>query len=218
MSLPSSGCRDRQVGLRSLLVGHGREALDELARDPDDDLLRPEAGHLLGLLERDGAVVDDGRDVGDGARLHVGEALALPTDALTTPWPPSISNTSALANSVPDVERGAGGQAPPGSLRVQSRRRTVIGSATRARRGPTVADQPRAPPDAVALRAAALGHLGPAAALAVDRGDRDLHELAGRDAFGDRRLVGGHEDLRLVAHRGRAPRRWRPAPQRRSLA
>jgi hypothetical protein len=44
-----------------------REALDQLAGDADHDLLRPEAGHLLGLLERDGAVVDDGRDVRDRA-------------------------------------------------------------------------------------------------------------------------------------------------------
>ena len=68
---------DRLLRLLALLaVGRG-EALDELAGDADDDLGRAEAGHLLGFLERDRAVVDDGRDVGDGARLHVREALAL---------------------------------------------------------------------------------------------------------------------------------------------
>ena len=62
---------DRLVGLLAFLAVGRREALDELAGDADDDLARPEAGHLLGLLEGDRAVVDDGRDVGDGARLHV---------------------------------------------------------------------------------------------------------------------------------------------------
>ena len=80
--LAELGLGDRHVGLDALLVVDRREALDQLAGDADDDLLRPEAGHLLGLLERDGAVVDDGRDVGDGARLHVRQALALPPDAL----------------------------------------------------------------------------------------------------------------------------------------
>ena len=51
----ASGARcfgDRLVGPLALLVVDGREALDELAGDADDDLGRPEAGHLLGLLER----------------------------------------------------------------------------------------------------------------------------------------------------------------------
>ena len=54
---------DGQVGLHALLVDDGGEALDQLARDADHDLLRAEAGHLLGLLERDRAVVDHSRDV-----------------------------------------------------------------------------------------------------------------------------------------------------------
>ena len=56
---------DRKIWFATLLrVGRGK-ALDQLPGDADDDLRRPEAGHLLGLLERDLAVVDDGRDVGD---------------------------------------------------------------------------------------------------------------------------------------------------------
>ena len=71
ISFWSSRLGDRLVGLLALLAVGRREALDQLAGDADDDLARPEAGHLLGLLERDRAVVDDGGDVGDGARLHV---------------------------------------------------------------------------------------------------------------------------------------------------
>ena len=66
------GLGDRLVGPLALVVVGRREALHELAGDPDHDLARPEAGHLLGLLERDRAVVDDGRDVGDGARTTCG--------------------------------------------------------------------------------------------------------------------------------------------------
>ena len=65
------------VGPLALLAVARGEALDQLAGDADDDLGRAEAGHLLGFLERDLAVVDHGRDVGDGARLHVRETLAL---------------------------------------------------------------------------------------------------------------------------------------------
>jgi hypothetical protein len=36
--LPELGLRDGRIGARSLLVEHGREALHELARDPDDDV------------------------------------------------------------------------------------------------------------------------------------------------------------------------------------
>ena len=60
------GLGDRRVGLLAFLaVGRG-EALDQLTGDPDDDLGRAKAGHLLGFLERDRAVVHDGRDVGHG--------------------------------------------------------------------------------------------------------------------------------------------------------
>ena len=96
----------------ALLGVDRREALDELAGDADDDLRRAEAGHLLGFLERDGAVVDDGRDVGDRARLHVREALALPADA-----PDGRRGAGRvdlederLRELGADVERRAGGQ------------------------------------------------------------------------------------------------------------
>src|SRR5258708_34392729 len=53
--------------------------------------------------------------------------------------------------------------------------------------------------DTFALRAAPLRHLGAPAALAIDRADRELHEIAGEDALRDRGLVRRDEDLRLVA-------------------
>ena len=64
-----------------ILADARREALHQLAGDADDHLARAEAGHLLRFLERDLAVVDDRGDVGDRARLHVREALALAADA-----------------------------------------------------------------------------------------------------------------------------------------
>ena len=112
MSFCSSASLMALVGALALLAEAGGEALDQLAGDADDHLGRAEAGHLLGFLQRDLAVVDDGRDVGDRARLHVRQALALAPDAADgrRRRPRSISKTSALANSVPDVESRARGQ------------------------------------------------------------------------------------------------------------
>src|SRR5204862_6907947 len=89
----------------------GREALDELAGDPDDDLARPETGHLLGFLERDRAVVDDRRDVDDRPRRHVAQALALPTDTANRAVTvlPDLED-EGLRELRADVERGAGGE------------------------------------------------------------------------------------------------------------
>ncbi len=105
------GLGDRLVGPLALLaVGRG-EALDQLAGDADDDLGRPEAGHLLGLLEGDRAVVDDGGDVGHGARLHVGQALALAADAAHGADARRIDlEDERLGELRADVEGRAGGQ------------------------------------------------------------------------------------------------------------
>ena len=102
---------DRLVGLLALLGVGGGEALDQLAGDPDDDLGRPEAGHLLGLLERDRAVVDDRRDVGDGARLHVRQPLALASDAADGAVAGAVDvEDERLGELGADVERGTGGE------------------------------------------------------------------------------------------------------------
>ena len=94
----------------------GRPVSQVIARsasmsDPDHDLGRAEAGHLLGFLERDRAVIDDRADVRHGPRLHVGETLAFPADA------PDGSATlgvdledERLRELGPHVERGAGSQ------------------------------------------------------------------------------------------------------------
>ena len=111
MSFWSSPSRDRLVRLLALLGVGRREALHQLAGDPDHDLGRPEAGHLLGLLERDRAVVDDRGDVGDGARLHVREALSLAPDAADRPVTGGVDiEHERLGELRPDVERGAGGE------------------------------------------------------------------------------------------------------------
>ena len=71
----------------------------------------PKAGHLLGFLERDRAVVDDGRDVGDGPRLHVGRPWRLRPTPRTVPWPVAVDvEDERLGELGPDVERRAGGQ------------------------------------------------------------------------------------------------------------
>ena len=60
------------VGPLALLGMPRREALHELAGDADHDLTWAEAGHLLGLLEGDRAVVDhrgDGRVFGFGTSI-----------------------------------------------------------------------------------------------------------------------------------------------------
>src|SRR4029078_6864014 len=48
------------------------KTLDQRTGDADDARRRAEAGHLLGFLERDRAIVHDCRDIGHGSRLHVG--------------------------------------------------------------------------------------------------------------------------------------------------
>ena len=112
--------------LRSWRVGR-REALDQLAGDPDDDLGRPEAGHLLGLLERDRAVVDDRGDVGDRARLHVRQALALAPDAADRAVPGVVDlEDERLGELGADVERRAGGQRRRSPSRCQMRRQKAI--------------------------------------------------------------------------------------------
>ena len=105
------GLGDRRVRPLALLAVVRREALDELAGDPDHDLARPEAGHLLGLLEGDRAVVDDGGDVGDGARRHVAQALALAADAADRAVAVVADlEDERLRELGPDVEGRAGGQ------------------------------------------------------------------------------------------------------------
>ena len=99
---------DRLVGLLAFLAVGRREALDQLAGDADDDLGRAEPGHLLGFLERDGAVVDDRGDVGHGPRLHVGEALALAADTPDGAVAIGIDvEDERLRELRPDVERRA---------------------------------------------------------------------------------------------------------------
>jgi hypothetical protein len=105
------GLRDRLVGLAALLAVRGGEPLDELARDPDDDLGRSETGHLLGLLESDRTVVDDRGDVGDGARLHVRQTLTLAADAADRTVPGLVDlEHESLRELGPDVERRARGE------------------------------------------------------------------------------------------------------------
>ncbi len=80
--------------------------------DADDDLRRPEPGHLLGLLEGHRAIVDDRGDIRDRARLHVREALPLATDAPHRPQPRLVDlEDQGLGELGPDVERGADRQA-----------------------------------------------------------------------------------------------------------
>src|SRR4029079_10743336 len=105
------GLRDRLVGPLALLAVGRREALDQLAGDADDDLGRAKAGHLLGFLERDGAVVDDGRDVGHGARLHVRQTLAFATHSTDRSVPGRVDvEDERLGELCADVEGRAGGQ------------------------------------------------------------------------------------------------------------
>ncbi len=160
--LDELGVVDRGLGLLALL-GEGRgEALDELAGDADDDLRRPEPGHLLGLLEGDRAVVHDGRDVRDRARLHVRQALAPAAHPAHGPVAGLVDlEDEGLGELRADVQRGAGGR--DRALRRGSRcgagttSRALLPSRpatglTRRRRGrrPRPArprSRPRAPPD-----------------------------------------------------------------------
>ncbi len=197
------GLGDRLVGLLALLaVGRG-EALDQLAGDADDDLGRAEAGHLLGFLERDRAVVDDRRDVGDGARLHVRQALALAPDAADRAVAARVDvEDERLGELGPDVERRAGGE--------RLARRRAARSGARRPSGPGLeagADRGQRIGQALAPRAAALGHLRAAAAAALERRHRGGDQVAGRDPARDEVVGDGHEQLRLVGIERRARRR-----------
>ena len=191
---------DRLVRPLALLVLAGREALDQLAGDPDDDLGRPEAGHLLGLLEGDRAVVDDGRDVGDRARLHVRQALALAADA--------ADDADAARIDLEDERLGELGarRRAPCTRPAWARRRDPRSGAGRSPGSPgsgrtrRLADLARRRGrQAVAAGALALGHLRPSAAPAVERGAR----RAGRGSpaatpRSTRSSRDRHEELRLV--------------------
>jgi hypothetical protein len=65
------GIGDRLVRMTALLRDAGGEALDQLAGDPDHDLVGMQLGHALGLVERLAAVGHHRGDVGDRPRLHV---------------------------------------------------------------------------------------------------------------------------------------------------
>ena len=150
------GLGDRLVGLLALLAVGRREALDELAGDADDDLGGPEPGHLLGFLEGDRAVVDDGGDVGDRARLHVRQALALAADAADRAVAGVVDvEDERLGELGADVERGARGE---GLVAVALPDPTPEGHQAPAPRRAAIAA--RAAGHAGSPRAAALGHLG----------------------------------------------------------
>ena len=173
-----------------------REALHELAGDPDHDLARPEAGHLLGLLEGDRAVVDDGRDVGDGARRHVAQALPLPADAADRAVAVLADlEDEGLRELGPDVERGAGGE--------RRRPRRVAGcgggrpfSPPRSR----PCGSPPAPPGgrraAGPLPWAISGRPPPRPSMA---GIASRTRSPADSPFADEVVADGHEQLRLVA-------------------
>ena len=177
------GLGDRLVRPLALLVVAGREALDQLAGDPDDDLGRPEAGHLLGFLEGDRAVVDDGRDVGHRARLHVREALALAPDAPDDADAARVDlEHERLGELGADVEGRAGG------------RRGLVGATP----DPAQEGHP-APPTPAASRTSSRAAARPSRRvplpwaisgrpppLPVEPGHRPLDEVAGRDALRDR--------------------------------
>ena len=166
------GLGDRLVRPLALLAVVRREALDELAGDADDDLARPEAGHLLGLLERDRAVVDDRGDVGDRARLHV----AAGPGACGRRRGPCRGRRRRSRRRAPWRTRSrcrapCRRPAPRRSSRWRIRRQKAIQFVAL---GPETARRPPRAPSVEARRGAtalALGHLRPAAAAAVDRGD-----------------------------------------------
>ncbi len=136
---------------------------------PMTTCVRPEAGHLLGFLERHLAVVDDRGDVRDGARLHVRQALALAAGALDVAVPVAVDlEDERLGELRADVERGAAQPATALSGRVAGSRRqkaTLGGRASRvvARRiehvGQRLADGLQRARQPIATRAAGLGHL-----------------------------------------------------------
>ncbi len=89
----------------------GREALDEFAGDADHALRGPEARHLLGFLQRHGAVVHNRVDVRDGAGLHVRETLALATRTPNGTQAVRIDvEDQSLDELGPDIQCRAGGE------------------------------------------------------------------------------------------------------------
>ena len=213
------GLGDRLVRLLALLAVGRREALDELAGDPDDDLGRPEAGHLLGLLERDRAVVDDGGDVGHRARLHVatGPGACGRRRGPCRGRPSSISKTSALANSVPTSSAVQAASASPSS-RCQIRRQKAIRPAVpraRASRG--------SPPSAAGeARRAACPCPGPSPAGRRpgrrSRHRRGLTRSPAEMPRATRSSRDGDEELRLVGVEAEGDDARTRATARRSLA
>ena len=172
----------------------GGEALDQLTGDPDDDLRRAEAGHLLGFLERDRTVVDDGRDVGHGPRLHVRQALALAPDATDRAVAVRVDvEDQRLGELGADVQRRARGEGlvavalpdpTPERHQASVPRRVVI--AARASGSPSrLVPLPWAMP-------------GRASASALDGGHRGGDEVPRGDARPDEVVGDGHEQLGLV--------------------
>ena len=171
--------------------------------------LRPEAGHLLGLLERDRAVVDDGRDVRDGARLHVAQALALAADAADRAMArPRRSRTRAPWRTrcrcrAPCRRRGA---APRRAARCGGRNATQpprpsaggARHADAARSRATALDGRDRVAEPLPSRALALGHLRAPAARPSMLRSRPSDERAGRDAPRDEVVADRDEQLRLV--------------------
>src|SRR3954447_15559290 len=131
----------------------------------------------------------------------------------TVPCPvSSISNTSALANSVPMSSAVQAAGTPP-SPRPHMRRRNDTQAASSA--GPTPAGPAagltrsgavghRGPhgrdrvPEPLPSRALPLCHLGPAATAAIDAAHGALDERTGRDATRDEVVAHRDEQLRLV--------------------
>ena len=197
------GLRDRRVGLLALLGVGGGEALDQLAGDPDDDLRRPEAGHLLGLLERDRAVVDDRRDVGDGARLHVGQALPLAPDATDRAVAVLVDlEHERLGELGPHVERRAGRQRgflialPDPAPERHLPARLALGGADLIADGGFHGRERVG--QAGTSRTLALGHLRPAATAPIDGRSRRGDECTRGDAAAYEIVTHADEELWLL--------------------
>ena len=209
ISLTSSRVVDRGLGLLALLGERRREALDQLARDADDDLRGPEAGHLLGLLERDRAVVDDRGDVRDRARLHVRQALAPATDAAHGPVAGLVDlEDERLGELRPDVQRRAGGRDGPFVAVPDAAQERHLGRSSRG-----TGDGSHAPParSATAARTAAIASPSPSRRVPLPWAisgrppprpsicvTARLDERAGGDAARDEVVADGDEQLRLV--------------------
>ena len=207
------GLDDRLVGPLPLLLWVVVKPFTSSPAMPITTWLGSKPGHLLGLLERDRAVVDDRRDVGDGARLHVRQALAFATDAAHRARAPSssISKTSALANSVPTssaVQAARLGSPSRCQMRRQKATQPPVAPFVR-----TAREWPRGPPPAPR---GALPFPGPSPAGRRPRpsiaGHGDADEVAGGEAARDEVVADRHEDLGLV---GVEAERDDPGPERR---